>query len=86
MTDSGVPEADAHVYAEGVRRGGTLVTAKVDDGRFPEAEAILKGANWVDPAIRRNAYEQQGWTGFDPALDPYDANAIREERARYPRA
>src|SRR6185312_712604 len=27
MTDSGIPESDAHVYAEGVRRGGTLVTA-----------------------------------------------------------
>ncbi len=32
MTDSGVSEEDAHVYAEGVRRGGTIVTAKVDDG------------------------------------------------------
>ena len=31
LTESGVPENDAHVYAEGVRRGGTLVTARVDD-------------------------------------------------------
>lgn len=37
MTGSGVSEDDAHVYAEGLRRGGTLVTAKVDDTLAPEA-------------------------------------------------
>src|SRR6185312_10597876 len=37
MTESGVPEEDAHVYAEGVRRGGTLVTAKVDDSVYTTA-------------------------------------------------
>ena len=31
LTEAGVPEADAHVYAEGVRRGGSLVTARVGD-------------------------------------------------------
>jgi hypothetical protein len=86
LTTSGVPEADAHVYAEGVRRGGTLVTAKVDENRYAEAESILKGANLVDPIARRSAYEQQGWTGFDPALDPYKADQIEQERSRYPRA
>jgi len=37
LTESGVPENDAHVYAEGVRRGGTLVTARVDDDVAPKA-------------------------------------------------
>jgi hypothetical protein len=31
LTDAGVDERDAHVYAEGVRRGGTLVSARVDE-------------------------------------------------------
>ncbi len=48
LTDLGVSEDDAHLYAEGVRRGGTLVTAKVDDARASEAQAILQGSNWVD--------------------------------------
>lgn len=82
LMDSGVPENDAHVYAEGVRRGGTLVTAKVDDTRAPEAEAILKRSNWVDPAARRTAYNEQGWQRFDDTLDPYDSNQIDEERLR----
>lgn len=85
MTSSGVSERDAHVYAEGVRRGGTLVTAKVDDALAPEAEAILKRSNWVDPTTRRAAYEEQGWTRFDDTLDPYDADQVEQERRRYRR-
>lgn len=86
MTSSGVSEDDAHVYAEGVRRGGTLVTAKVDDALAPEAEAILKRSNWVDPAERRAAYSERGWTRFDDTLDPYKADEIEQERNRYRRA
>jgi len=31
LTSAGVDEDDAHVYAEGVRRGSTLVSVRVDD-------------------------------------------------------
>lgn len=85
LTDSGVPERDAHFYAEGVRRGGTLVTARVDETRQSEAEAILKRSNWVDPVSRRRTYEEGGWRNFDPALNPYTPDQIAEERGRYPR-
>ncbi len=85
LTDSGVDERDAHVYAEGVRRGGTLVTAKVDESRSSEAEAILQRSNWVDLPTRRTAYEGQGWTSFDDKADPYSQAEIEEERARYAR-
>ncbi|RXT28764.1 hypothetical protein B5P46_08325 [Rhizobium leguminosarum] len=85
LTDSGVPEDDAHLYAEGVRRGGSLVTAKVDDARASEAQAILQGSNWVDPVERRRAYNEQGWTRFDDTLDPYAPEQIEQERDRYRR-
>ena len=83
LTDSGVSEADAHVYAEGVRRGGTLVSAKVEDSMAPQAEAILKRSNWVDPVERRNAYTAEGWTRFDDTLNPYSPEQIARERNRY---
>jgi len=83
LTDSGVDERDAHVYAEGVRRGGTLVTAKVDDARAHEAEAILQRSNWVDLSARRTAYEGEGWDSFDDSADPYSQAQIDAERARY---
>ena len=83
LMESGVDERDAHVYAEGVRRGGTLVTAKVADNRVTEAEAILEHSNWVDLPARRTAYEGEGWTSFDDKADPYSQAEIDAERARY---
>ncbi len=85
LTSSGVSEEDAHLYAEGVRRGGTLVSARVEEGRVAEAEAILRRSNWVDPAERRRAYMEEGWTRFDDSLDPYSPEQIEQERNRYRR-
>lgn len=86
MTRSGVSEEDANLYAEGVRRGGTLVTARVEDNLVPEAEAVLKRQGWVDPAERRAAYREQGWTGFDEASRPFAPEDVEQERNRYRRS
>lgn len=86
MTRSGVSEEDANVYAEGVRRGGTLVTARVEDEFAPVAEDILKQSNWVDPVDRRAAYQEQGWTRFDDTLNPYALEDVERERNRYRRS
>ena len=53
LTQAGVSEEDAHVYAEGVRRGGTLVTARVDDRNAAQLEATLErfGAAHHRPAL-----------------------------------
>ncbi|MGD9478701.1 general stress protein [Shinella sp. G-2] len=85
LTESGVSEDDAHVYAEGVRRGGTLVTAKVDESLQAEAEAILRRSSWVDPDERRAVYAEDGWTRFDDSRAPYGPAEIEQERLRYRR-
>ena len=82
LTDSGVSEKDAHVYAEGVRRGGTMVTAKVDDDKAGEAERILGQTNSVNLEERRGTYEASGWTGFDPKADPYTDIEVERDRTR----
>lgn len=82
LTHAGVPENDAHVYAEGVRRGGTLVTAKVDDAQAASARAILAHDRTVDVATRRRAYEQEGWTRFDENASPYTTDEVERERLR----
>ncbi|MGX9182370.1 hypothetical protein ACWTU8_32310, partial [Mesorhizobium sp. BHbdii] len=82
LTDSGVPEEDAHVYAEGVRRGGTLVTAKVDDPLVSDAERILSQTNSVNLEERRGEYRAGGWTGFDADADDYRSNEIGRDGAR----
>ncbi|MER9326848.1 hypothetical protein NKJ26_08805 [Mesorhizobium sp. M0152] len=71
LTGSGVPETDAHVYAEGVRRGGTLVTAKVEDELALNAEEILGQSGSVDLKERRRTYEAGGWTRFDANAGEY---------------
>lgn len=63
MVDSGVPEDDAHVYAEGVRRGGTLVTVKTENQAA--ADRILDNYSSVDIAARRSRYAETGWRAFD---------------------
>ena len=83
LTDSGVPERDAHVYAEGVRRGGTLVTARVDDSRAASAQSILDRNKSVNVATRGEAYRASGWSSFDPAAPAYTADEVARERARY---
>ena len=83
LTKAGVSEEDAHVYAEGVRRGGALVTARVDDSLAPAARAALNQDRAVDPAARREAYRSEGWQSFDENSKPYTPEQVTEERARY---
>lgn len=83
LTDAGVPENDAHVYAEGVRRGGTLVTAKVDDARAGEAQSILQRHKSVDMNARGSAYRDSGWSRFDANAPVYTPDEVVRERTRY---
>lgn len=82
LTDSGVSENDAHVYAEGVRRGGTLVTAKVGDQFVAEAEAILGQSTSVNLEERRGQYEAGGWSRFDPEAENYTTTEAERDRSR----
>lgn len=80
LTGAGVSHEDAHVYAEGVRRGGSLVSARVSDDMASAARTVLQhGA--VDPAKRRTDYEAAGWTGFDANAPHYSADEIERDRA-----
>lgn len=82
LTQSGVSKSDADIYAEGVRRGGTLVSARVPDGDRARCEAIMDQAA-VNIRERELAYRDTGWTGFDPSARPYSADQIRKEREIY---
>jgi hypothetical protein len=82
LSQSGIGEDEAHVYAEGVRRGGTLVTARVPDGDRARFEAILDRSS-VNIRDRGAAYRKAGWTRFDPSAKPYTAEQVRKERELY---
>lgn len=82
LTDAGVHPDDASLYAEGLRRGATLVTARVDDGRVAELEAVLDRYPAVDLQHRRHLYQGSGWQRFDAAGHPLSDVELRAERAR----
>jgi hypothetical protein len=82
LTNAGVPEKDAHIYAEGVRRGGTLVIARVADNQVETANLILKEQRAVDLQERRLAYEQAGWSTFDETAPEYTPAERQQERLR----
>ncbi len=48
LIGAGVAETDAHTYAEGVRRGGTLVTVRAEGNQSAMVEAILAKHAAVD--------------------------------------
>jgi uncharacterized protein (TIGR02271 family) len=43
-----VPEPDSSIYLEGVRKGGTILTAKVRDEHMQHAAQIMSGYNMVN--------------------------------------
>ena len=82
LTEAGISKDDAGRYAEGVRRGGTLVTAKVADADKARLDAILHKSS-VNLTDRSAAWQKSGWQGYDPTSEPYDADRVRKERDMY---
>ena len=84
LVGAGVPEEHAHTYAEGVRRGGTLVTVRADESQASRIEAVLNGRvpAAVDVTARRADYQTEGWTRHDTTAPVYTAEQVTAERSR----
>jgi hypothetical protein len=82
LTQAGISKEDAPLYAEGVRRGGTLVSARVQEADRDRLDAVLNksAVNLLD---RGAAWQKAGWKTFDPASKPYGADEVRKERQLY---
>jgi hypothetical protein len=84
LTNAGIHEEDAQVFVEGVRRGGTLVAARVPQAELPRIEAMMNQSA-VNLKERRDLYRESGWQSFDPNAAPYTADQVRSERALHTR-
>jgi hypothetical protein len=82
LTQAGVSKEDADVYAEGLRRGGALVSARVAGADAARLQAVMDRSA-VNIGERSAAYRQAGWKTFDPKATPYTADQIRRERELY---
>lgn len=70
LSDMGVPEEDAHFYAEGVKRGGLLVVAQVNDTDASMAASIMRQANAMEVDAERRSWQASGWKRFDETITP----------------
>jgi uncharacterized protein (TIGR02271 family) len=69
LTGFGVPASDAHAYAEGVRRGGSLVTVSCDDDEVDQVVGILEGNEGIlDLDEQQNSWRAEGWRGHEPSV------------------
>ncbi len=59
-----LPDEDRHAYEEGVRRGGYLLCAQVDEDRADEAIRLLEESNSIDFEQRQEQWRGEGWPGF----------------------
>jgi len=82
LTEAGLSKDDSETYAEGVRRGGTLVSARIQDADRTKVESILDRSA-VDVQARRASWQKSGWKSFDPAAKPYSTDEVRKERSLY---
>jgi hypothetical protein len=82
LTSKGVPEDQAHFYAEGLRRGGTLITVNAkDDALAMRAVDILKRHGAIDLDERAREWMQQGWGRRYQETQPEPAKPVQSQQA-----
>jgi hypothetical protein len=82
LTQAGVSQDEADVYAEGLRRGGAVVSARVADADAGRVREIMDRSS-VRTADRAAIYRKGGWKSFDAKAAPYTSEQIRKEREMY---
>jgi uncharacterized membrane protein len=72
LASLGVSDEYAHVYAESLRRGGTLIAVKTAAVPSSTVNMIMDRYGPIDPGARASLYRSEGWNKFED----------RAERAR----
>jgi hypothetical protein len=80
LVDWGVPDEHANYYAEGVRRGGTLVAVRAEDERVDRALQIMNRHNPVDIERHAQQWRQEKWNRFDPNAEPLTGDRMQYNR------
>jgi uncharacterized protein (TIGR02271 family) len=81
LRDLFLPDDDRATYAEGLRRGGYVVTVQADGSLYSTAIDILDDEGTIDLDQRAQAWRQEGWTGMNPSWAGL-ASSSRESAAR----
>lgn len=67
LVEIGIPDIEAHVFAEGARRGGAIIVVKADDEFEAEQAALLMHQHGaVDVEACDAGWRRLGWSGRIP--------------------
>lgn len=86
LVGAGVPKEHAEYYAEGVRRGGTLVTVAAEDAMAVMAHETLVRHGAINIEDRSSQWRSEGWSNFDEDTEPsgYAASVSAADTMRRP--
>lgn len=84
LLSSGVPQREAEVFCEAVRRGGTMVMIRASAADEKRVLLIMDRHRPIDHVAREADYRTTGWTRFDPEAEPYVPGQSEIERLRRP--
>jgi hypothetical protein len=69
LVDLGIPDEQAHIYSEGLRRGHVLVIAQAPDASADAVTRIMERPGLIDIHRQADTWRASGWRSFDPNLD-----------------
>lgn len=84
LVDLGIPEEHANMYAEGIRRGGTLVVARTSDEMADQAADVMNRYHPIDIDSRATEWREQNWTRFDENAGQYQSNRLQNQGSNIP--
>ena len=83
LTGAGVSPEHAEVYAEGVRRGGSIVSARVEESLAPRAQAICPTRAQSTRSFVGQPIARRAGLRFDQNAPPFTVEEIERERSLY---
>jgi len=69
LVDLGIPDEEANLYSEGLRRGNVLVIAQAPDASVNAVTRIMERPGLVDIRRQADTWRASGWKAFDPNYD-----------------
>jgi hypothetical protein len=80
LLHAGISEEHAEVYAEGVRRGMTLLLVQSENEQVPLAARLMSEHHVVNMEERAGDWRKRGWRGFDVHAPPLTPDELTRER------
>ena len=78
-----LPDEDRHTYAEGLSRGGYLLSVEASDAQYERVLDILDDEGTIDMDERADSWRAAGWSGVstDDVLSGSAANLTTSDRS-----